>query len=238
MNVSRFILPIVGFAAATAQVAASPAHENAAALSAGAIAAGGAIVLCGWRSRLRGVNDWHAALAAVLALLTCSAQLGSWIACAAWLAAAGCAFCIDRRRREGAVLCAIASAALSAAGWKAIAAPVYLGTSSPAFAGFVALVAIAAWYGMRRPSHPADAPVFFVLLAAAIAEPRLLPFFGIVCAPAVADALASYYLAAREMPRRSTAAHLAGFCAAAAVLAALIAMTSAPPAGAMAHMLR
>jgi hypothetical protein len=90
---------------------------------------------------------------------------------------------------------------------------------------FSAVVIAAAWYGVRRREHSGDALVFFALMLLALADARNLPYFGLVAAPAVADAVASYYLGARSLPRGSLFGYAAAFLACAFAFIAAIVVT-------------
>jgi hypothetical protein len=103
----------------------------------------------------------------------------------------------------------------------------WLGAFSPQDLGFAAIVVIAGWYGIRRRGRLSDSFLFFALLLLCLVDSRNLPFFGIVAAPVVADALASYYLQRRELPRGSLAGYALAFAAAACAFVALI--TAAQP---------
>lgn len=98
----------------------------------------------------------------------------------------------------------------------------WVGAFSPADLGFAAIVVVAGWYGIRRRGRLADSFVFFALLLLCLVDARNLPFFGIVAAPVVADALASYYLEKREKPGGSLGAYAFAFAAAACAFVALI----------------
>lgn len=91
--------------------------------------------------------------------------------------------------------------------------------------GFAALIVVAGWYGVRRRANAGDALVFFALLLLSLADARNLPYFGIVCAPIVADAVASYYLGARTFPVGNVRAYLVTFAAASAVFVATLTAT-------------
>jgi hypothetical protein len=91
----------------------------------------------------------------------------------------------------------------------------WVGAISAQDLGFAAIVAVAGIYGIRRRERLGDAFVFFALLVLCLADARNLPFFGIVAAPIVADAVASYYLERRERPAGSLAAYGLAFSAAA-----------------------
>jgi len=91
----------------------------------------------------------------------------------------------------------------------------WVGAISAQDLGFAAIVVVAGLYGIRRRERLGDAVVFFALLVLSLADARNLPFFGLVAAPIVADALASYYLERRERPAGSLAAYGLAFAAAA-----------------------
>lgn len=57
--------------------------------------------------------------------------------------------------------------------------------------GVFALAVLGAWYGLRRRARSADAFTFLVFFLLTLCDARNAPFFGIVAAPAVADAIAS-----------------------------------------------
>lgn len=98
----------------------------------------------------------------------------------------------------------------------------WVGAFSPQDLGFAALVVVAGWYGIRRRGHLADTFLFFALLLLCLVDARNLPFFGIVAAPIVADALASYYLERRDVPKFSLAAYALAFAAVACAFVATI----------------
>jgi hypothetical protein len=103
----------------------------------------------------------------------------------------------------------------------------WVGAISAQDLGFAAIVVVAGLYGIRRRGRLGDAFVFFALLALALVDARNLPFFGIVAAPIVADAVASYYLEKRERPAGSLAAY--GLAFAAAAFAFIAAVTAVEP---------
>ena len=103
----------------------------------------------------------------------------------------------------------------------------WVGSISAQDLGFAALVIVAALYGIRRRGRLADALTFFALLLLSLVDARNLPFFGIVAAPAVADALASYYLEKRQLPRGTLVGYGLTFAAAASAFIAVI-MTFQP----------
>lgn len=88
--------------------------------------------------------------------------------------------------------------------------------------GFAGIIVIAGWYGIRRRGRLSDALAFFALLVLSLVDARNLPFFGIVAAPAVADALASYYLEKRDRPAGSIAAYGLAFAAAACAFVGVV----------------
>ncbi len=98
----------------------------------------------------------------------------------------------------------------------------WVGAISAQDLGFAAIVVVAGLYGIRRRERLGDAFVFFALLLLALVDARNLPFFGIVAAPIVADAVASYYLEKRERPAGSLAAYGLAFAAAAFAFIATI----------------
>ncbi len=98
----------------------------------------------------------------------------------------------------------------------------WTGAISPRDLGFAAIVIAAGWYGIRRRGRLGDAFVFFALLLLSLADARNLPFFGIVAAPVVVDALASYYIERRSLPSGSLAAYRFAFSAAACAFLAVI----------------
>ena len=102
---------------------------------------------------------------------------------------------------------------------------IWSGGMSAQSAGFAALLVIAAWYGVRRRGRAADAVAFFTGLVLAMADARNLPYFAIVAAPVVADALASFYLGARSFPESSARQHAVTFLACVAAFAAILSAT-------------
>ena len=92
-------------------------------------------------------------------------------------------------------------------------------------ASFCAVVVVAGWYGVRRRGRTADALSFFALLLLAIADARNLPYFGIIAAPIVADAAASYYVDTRTFPRGSARQYTISFLAAAFAFVAVLTVT-------------
>lgn len=91
--------------------------------------------------------------------------------------------------------------------------------------GFAAILIVAAWYGVRRRARPADAITFFVMFALTLVDARNLPYFGIVAAPIVADALASFYVGARAVPAGSVRQNLVTFLACAVAFTAMVTAT-------------
>lgn len=90
---------------------------------------------------------------------------------------------------------------------------------------FSGVVITAAWYGVRRRGNIADAFMFFALMLLALVDARNLPYFGLIAAPIVADAAASYYVGARAMPRGSFIGYGAAFAACAFTFIASIIAT-------------
>src|SRR6185437_12249166 len=64
---------------------------------------------------------------------------------------------------------------------------------------FSAIIITAGWYGVRRRERTADAFQFFALMLLAMVDARNLPYFGLLAAPIVADAAASYYVGERTI---------------------------------------
>lgn len=87
---------------------------------------------------------------------------------------------------------------------------------------FCGLIITAAWYGVRRRGNITDALVFFALMLLAMADARNLPYFGLLAAPIVADAAASYYVGGRSMPTGSFTGYAAAFSACAFTFIATI----------------
>jgi hypothetical protein len=98
------------------------------------------------------------------------------------------------------------------------------GITLPALS-FCAVVVFAAWYGVRRRGRSADALSFFAVMLLAIADARNLPYFGIIAAPIVADAAASFYVHDRTLPRGSVRQYAFTFAAAAFAFIAIITAT-------------
>jgi hypothetical protein len=88
--------------------------------------------------------------------------------------------------------------------------------------GFCAVIVTAGWYGVRRRGKSADALLFFALMLLAMVDVRNLPYLGLLAAPIVADAAASYYVGARTLPRGPFAGYAAAFCACAFAFIATI----------------
>lgn len=91
----------------------------------------------------------------------------------------------------------------------------WTGGFSLQMASFCALVIAAGWYGVHRRGRAADALSFFALMILTIADSRNLPYFGIVAAPIVADAAASYYVDMRRFPHGTVRRYAVAFSAAA-----------------------
>ncbi len=92
-------------------------------------------------------------------------------------------------------------------------------------ASFCALIVAAAWYGVHRRGRAADALTFFAFMLLAIADSRNLPYFGIVAAPVVADAAASFYVHMRSFPKGTVRRYAIAFSAAAFAFIAVFAVT-------------
>ncbi|HZZ64761.1 MAG TPA: hypothetical protein VFE17_04625 [Candidatus Baltobacteraceae bacterium] len=90
---------------------------------------------------------------------------------------------------------------------------------------FCAVVVFAAWYGVRRRGKTADALTFFGLMVLAMLDARNLPYFGIIAAPIVADAIASYYVDHRAFPIGSVAQYSLTFLSAAFAFVAVVTAT-------------
>lgn len=103
----------------------------------------------------------------------------------------------------------------------------WVGAITPQDLGFAAIVVLAGLYGIRRRGRLGDALLFFALMLLSLTDARNLPFFGIVAAPIVADAVASYYLQKRERPAGSLAAY--GFAYAAAAFGFIALITAVEP---------
>jgi hypothetical protein len=172
--------------------------------------------------------------ATLAALLSVTALFGTWIDCRRFDAP------VLRKALVAIGAIVLGTLQLHAAPWHAYGAhALYLDALWPgaqrdriwsggltiAGAGFAALVTVGAWYGVRRRSRSADAAAFFALLLLALADARNLPYFGIVAAPVVADAVASYYLASRTYPAGSARQYFVTFCACAFAFIAIITST-------------
>jgi hypothetical protein len=90
---------------------------------------------------------------------------------------------------------------------------------------FSGIIITAAWYGVRRRGRTADAFIFFALMLLAMMDSRNLPYFGLIAAPIVADAAASYYVGARTLPSGSFTGYAAAFAACAFAFIATIVAT-------------
>ncbi|HET6894923.1 MAG TPA: hypothetical protein VFH72_06015 [Candidatus Baltobacteraceae bacterium] len=78
---------------------------------------------------------------------------------------------------------------------------------------FCAILITGGWYGVRRRERSGDAFTFFALMLLAMIDVRNLPYFGLLAAPIVADAAASYYVGERTVPGGSFIGYAAAFCA-------------------------
>lgn len=87
---------------------------------------------------------------------------------------------------------------------------------------FSGVIITAAWYGVRRRGKTADALIFFALMLLAMIDSRNLPYFGLLAAPIVADAAASFYVGARTFPTGSFTGYSAAFAACAFAFIATI----------------
>ena len=105
--------------------------------------------------------------------------------------------------------------------------PLWTGALSLSATSFCAVIVLAAWYGVRRRGRSADALSFFALMLLAIADVRNLPYFGIIAAPIVADAAASFYVDLRTFPRGSVRQYAIAFGAASFAFIAV--MTASEP---------
>lgn len=90
-------------------------------------------------------------------------------------------------------------------------------------AGFSAILVVTGWYGLRRRGRMSDSVTFLTLLVLTLIDARVLPYFGIVAAPAAVDALASYYVLARSSPRGGALRYTPAVLAACAAFTAVIA---------------
>jgi hypothetical protein len=78
---------------------------------------------------------------------------------------------------------------------------------------------------VRRQGRSADAIGFFALMLLAMLDARNLPYFGLLAAPIVADAAASYYVGTRTLPPGSFIGFSAAFAACAFAFIATIIST-------------
>lgn len=88
--------------------------------------------------------------------------------------------------------------------------------------GVLLTLTLAAWYGVRRRARSADSIAFALFFALTIVDARNAPFFGIICAPIVADAMASYYVQGRKAAPRTFASYAFIGAGAAAVFVAAV----------------
>lgn len=88
--------------------------------------------------------------------------------------------------------------------------------------GVLLTLTLAAWYGVRRRARSADSIAFALFFALTIVDVRNAPFFGIICAPIVADAMASYYVQGRKAAPRTFASYAFIGAGAAAVFIAAV----------------
>jgi len=98
----------------------------------------------------------------------------------------------------------------------------WVGSISAQDVGFAAIVVVAGWYGIRRRGHLTDAFTFFALFALALVDARNLPYFGLLGAPIVADAVASYYVERRTVPAGKLPGYAIAFAAAACAFVAAL----------------
>lgn len=259
-------------------------------LSLCAVLGGAAVLLSGWRTRLRGASDAYTALAAILAAVCLTGQFGVSLAPIGWVCAGMFALLLERSGRAsvitafavvlgwslvqgGAPLAALLALLAFAGAWidarafdarvreKALLAggaivlgmlqlhgapwhaygahALYLDALLPGAQrdhlwnggftvnalAFSAVIITAGWYGVRRRRRSADALTFFALMLLAMADSRNLPYFGLLAAPIVADAAASYYVGARAMPIGSFTGYAAAFSACAFAFIATIVAT-------------
>jgi hypothetical protein len=103
--------------------------------------------------------------------------------------------------------------------------PLWTGGLTVNALAFAAVVITASWYGVRRRGKAADAVTFFALMLLAILDARNLPYFGLLAAPIIADAAASFYVGARTMPGGSFVGYSAAFAACAFTFIATIIST-------------
>lgn len=101
----------------------------------------------------------------------------------------------------------------------------WTGALSLQSASFCIVMILAAWYGVHRRGRAADALSFFALMLLTIADARNLPYFGIVAAPIVADAAASYYVDMRRFPHGTLRRYAMAFSAVALSFMAWFAIT-------------
>ncbi len=102
---------------------------------------------------------------------------------------------------------------------------VWTGAFSLQSLAFITVLAIAGWYGVKRHARAADAVAFFALLLLALVDARNLPYLGVVCAPIVADAVASFYVNARIAPLTTVRQHFVTFAACAVAFLAILTVT-------------
>lgn len=246
-----------------------------------AILAAGTVLLVAWRTRVRGANDWHAALAAVLVALCMLGSLGISLDPIGWICAASFCLLLDRDDLAGAInaivvlfawsvlqggatlgaLLAIVTLAngasrallifaasavaigvlqLHALPWHAYGAHalyldallngaqrdrIWTGVFSPQSLAFITVLAIAGWYGVKRQARAADALGFFALIVLSLVDARNLPYLGIVGAPVVADAVASFYVNSRSAPVTTVRQHFVTFAACAVAFIAILTVT-------------
>ncbi len=103
--------------------------------------------------------------------------------------------------------------------------PLWSGSFGLPAASFCAVLVFAGWYGVRRRDRLVDAFWFFALMLLAIADARNLPYFGVIAAPIVADAAASYYVDLRTFPRGRIRQYAMSFAAAAFAFIAVLTVT-------------
>jgi hypothetical protein len=102
---------------------------------------------------------------------------------------------------------------------------IWNGSITPAALGFCAIVIVAGWYGLRRRNRIGDAIAFFALLLLALVDARNLPYFAIAATAPAVDALASFYVSSRVLPRGSTLGYSRTFLAFALLFMAFLAVT-------------
>lgn len=183
-------------------------------------------------------------IVAVWSIVQGGAPLAALLAVISLIAAYIDARTIDEAVRKRAILavgtCILGALQLHAAPWHAYGPHVlyldafaagaqrdhlWTGGFSLQAASFCAVTIAAAWYGVRRRGRAADALSFFAMMLLAIADSRNLPYFGIIAAPIVADAAASYYLDMRAFPRGSVRQYAIAFTAAACAFMAILTAT-------------